>query len=161
VLEYWTLMDRMDLVDRRQGVFSGSDTPVRRFAVSPSRRFVDSAFRPFAVSLFLCLIAGCTTRKAAAPPAPAYPAVPATSVRVLDRLPGPSYDAIGTISVQVNADIDRDRIIADIQKRAGNAGANTIVITSEKVFTHRVETTRQRIRLRRIVAQELRSANNR
>jgi hypothetical protein len=138
-------MDLVDLVDRRRGLCR-----------PPARRFAGSPYRPL-LALFLCLIAGCSTRKTAAPPPPAYPAVPVAEVRVLDKLPSPPYDVVGTITIQVDADIDRNQTIAEIRKRAGNAGANTVVLLSEKVFPHRIETTHQRIRLRRIIAQTLRA----
>jgi hypothetical protein len=131
-------------------------SPFRRFSASPRRRLAVSPIRPLVLWFCLLLVAGCTTRRTAAPPAPTYAAVPAASVRLLDSPPSPPFDAVGTITVQANAEISRDRIIADIQKRAGNAGANAIVIQSEKLFTRRIETTRQRLRLRRIVAQEFR-----
>jgi hypothetical protein len=107
------------------------------------------------------LFAGCTTRKAAEPPPPSYPAVPASSVQVLDRRPNSPYEAIGTITVQTGAEISRDRTISEIRQKAGNGGANIIVVLSEKVFTWRNPTTRQRLRTRRIVVQAIRSFSSR
>jgi hypothetical protein len=111
----------------------------------------------FSLTLLAILIAGCTTRKTAGPAPPSYPAVPANSVQVLDRLPSPPYEAIGTITVQTRAEIDRDRTISEIRQRAGNSGANAVVILSEKVFTWRNLITHQRLHTRRIVAQAVRS----
>jgi hypothetical protein len=111
----------------------------------------------FSLTLLAILIAGCTTRKTAGPAPPSYPAVPANSVQVLDRLPSPPYEAIGTITVQTGAEIGRDRTISEIRQRAGNSGANAVVILSEKVFTWRNLITHQRLHTRRIVAQAVRS----
>jgi hypothetical protein len=147
-------MDPVDSMDLRQGRIS--ITSIIRYADRPLLRRAQVLFPVSVIALVLFLISGCTTRRTAAPPAPTYAAVPAASVRLLDSPPSPPFDAVGTITVQANAEINRDRIIADIQKRAGNAGANAIVIQSEKLFTRRIETTHQRLRLRRIVAQEFR-----
>jgi hypothetical protein len=120
---------------------------------------MDSTWLRFGLSAsFLAILAttGCTTRKSVSPPAPSYPAVPLTSVRVLDQLPSPPYEALGTITVQTDADANREKAIADIRQRAGNDGANAIVILSEKVFSWRNEAIRQRLRSRRIVARALR-----
>jgi hypothetical protein len=111
--------------------------------------------------LSVCLLAvlttaGCTTRKPAEPPPPSYPAVPATSVRILERLPSPPYDVIGTITVQTDAGIGRDRTISEIRQRAGNSGANVVAVLSEKVFTWRNAAIHQRLHTRRIVAQAIR-----
>jgi hypothetical protein len=103
------------------------------------------------------LVAGCTTRKVAGPPPPSYPAVPASSVQVLDHRPNLPYEAIGTITVQTGAEISRDQTISEIRQRAGNSGANIVVVLSEKVFTWRNGATRQRLRTRRIVVQAIRS----
>jgi hypothetical protein len=148
--------------DGVRGLTSGGALLSRLLVPSPPRPrrpFAPAAagpFRSLLFPLFLCLTAGCSTRQTAAPPAPAYPAVPIAEVRVLDKLPSPPYDIVRTITVQVDAGINRDQTIADIRKRGGNAGANTVVLMSEKVFPHRIETTRQRIRLRRIIARTLR-----
>jgi hypothetical protein len=103
------------------------------------------------------LIAGCTTRKTAGPLPPSHPAVPANSVRVLDHRPNSLYEVIGTITVQTDAEISRDRTISEIRQRAGNSGANLVVVLSEKVFTWRNVATRQRLHTRRIVVQAIRS----
>jgi hypothetical protein len=102
------------------------------------------------------LVAGCTTRKVAAPPPPSYPAVSANSVRILKRLPSPPYDVVGTFTVQTDADFDPEKIIAEIRQKAGNSGANAIVLLSEKVFTWNNETIHQRLPTRRVVARALR-----
>jgi hypothetical protein len=120
---------------------------------------MDNTWLRFGLSASLLasmLIVGCTTRKAASPPAPSYPAVSANSVRVLERLPNPPYDVVGTITVQTNADVDREKTIAEIRQRAGNSGANAIVLLSDKVFTWRNETIHQRLRTRRVVVRALR-----
>jgi uncharacterized protein YceK len=103
----------------------------------------------------IILLSGCTTRKTAAPPAPSYPAVPASSVRVLDRLPAKPYDVVNTITVQTSAETDREKIIAEMRQKAGNSGANVMVIVSDKVFTWHNETIHQRLHTRRIVAVNL------
>ena len=101
------------------------------------------------------LIAGCgTSRKPAALP-PSYPAVPTSSVRILDRLPSPPYQIVGTITEQTDAEVNRDKTITEIRQRAGNSGANAIVIISEKLFTWRNDTIHQRLRTRRIVVRAL------
>jgi len=99
---------------------------------------------------------GCTTRKSAAPAPPSYPTVPANSVRILERLPSPPYDVIGTITVQADADINRDKTISEIRQRAGNRGANVIVVLSEKVFSWRNPAIHQRLHTRRIIARAIR-----
>jgi hypothetical protein len=109
-----------------------------------------------ASSLAVLASAGCTTRKPAGPPPPSYPAVPANSVRVLERLPNPPYEVVGTITVQTSADVNRDKTIAEFRQRAGSDGANAIVVISEKVFTWRNETIHQRLRTRRIVVRAFR-----
>ncbi|HZC34817.1 MAG TPA: hypothetical protein VE242_04350 [Chthoniobacterales bacterium] len=106
--------------------------------------------------LFGVLIAGCTTRRPAAPPPPSYPAVPANSVRIMERLPSPPYEVVSTITEQTNAEANRDQTISEIRQRAGNGGANAIVIISEKVFTWRNDAIRQRLHTRRIVVRALR-----
>ena len=106
--------------------------------------------------LAILAIGGCTTRKSASPPPPSYPTVPANSVRILERLPRPPYDLIGTITVQTNADINRDKTISEIRQRAGNRGANVIVVVSEKVFSWRNSAIHQRLHTRRIVARAIR-----
>ena len=100
--------------------------------------------------------AGCTTRKSAAPAPPSYPTVPANSVRILERLPSPPYDLIGTITVQTDADINRDKTISEIRQRAGNRGANVIVVLSERVFSWRNPAIHQRLHTRRIIARAIR-----
>jgi hypothetical protein len=100
--------------------------------------------------------ASCTTRKSAAPSPPSYPAVPANSVQILERLPNPPYDVIGTITVQTNTETTRDQTISDIRQRAGNSGANVIVVLSDKAFTWRNAAIRQRLHARRIVARTIR-----
>jgi hypothetical protein len=107
--------------------------------------------------LLAIMVAGCTTRKAAGPPPPSYPAVPGHSVQVLDHRPSSPYEAIGTITVQTGAEISRDQTISEIRQRAGNSGANVVVVLSEKVFTWRNAITRQRLHTRRIVVQAIRS----
>ena len=111
----------------------------------------------FSLSLLAILAAGCTTRKPAVPAPPSYSAVPANSVRILERLPSPPFEVIGTITVQTSAETSRDRTIFEIRQRAGNSGANVVVILSEKVFTWRNGTIRQRLHTRRIVARAIRS----
>jgi hypothetical protein len=106
--------------------------------------------------LAILAIAGCTTRKSAAPVPPAYPTVPANSVRILERLPSPPYEVVGTIAVQTDANINRDKTISEIRQRAGNSGANVIVVLSEKIFTRRNPTVQQRLHLRRIVVRAIR-----
>jgi len=103
----------------------------------------------------IILLSGCTTRKTAAPPAPSHPAVPANSVHVLDRLPAQPYDVVSTITVQTRAETNRDKIIAEMRQKAGNSGADVMVIVSDKVFTWRNETIHQRLPTRRIVAVNL------
>lgn len=101
-------------------------------------------------------VASCTTRKPAAPPLPAYPVVPANSVQILERLPSPPYAVIGTITVQADAETTREQAISDIRQRAGNSGANVIVVLSDKAFTWRNGAIRQRLHTRRIVARAIR-----
>jgi hypothetical protein len=100
--------------------------------------------------------ASCTTRKSAAPPPPSYPAVPANSVQILERLPNPPYDVIGTITVQTDTETTREQAISDIRQRAGNSGANVIVVLSDKAFTWRNVAIRRRLHTRRIVARAIR-----
>ncbi|HZC34590.1 MAG TPA: hypothetical protein VE242_03195, partial [Chthoniobacterales bacterium] len=91
---------------------------------------MDSGWRQLgliACLLFGVLIAGCTTRKPATPPPPSYPAVPANSVRIMERLPSPPYEVVSTITEQTNAEANRDQTISEIRQRAGNGGANAIV----------------------------------
>jgi hypothetical protein len=106
--------------------------------------------------LAILAIGGCTTRKSASPAPPSYPSVPANSVRILERLPSPPYESIGTITVQIDADINRDKTISEIRQRAGNSGANVIVFVSEKVFSWRNPAIHQRLHTRRIVARAIR-----
>jgi hypothetical protein len=120
---------------------------------------MESAWLRFGLSaslLAILAIAGCTTRKPAAPPPPSYPAVPANSVRILERVPSPPYEVVGTITIQTSADTNRDKTIFEIRRRAGNSGANVIVVLSEKVFTWRNETIHQLLPTRRIVVRALR-----
>jgi hypothetical protein len=100
--------------------------------------------------------ASCTTRKPAAPPLPAYPVVPANSVQILEHLPSPPYAVIGTITVQADAGTTREQAISDIRQRAGNSGANVIVVLSDQAFTWRNGAIRQRLHTRRIVARAIR-----
>jgi len=106
--------------------------------------------------LAILAIGGCTTRKSANPPPPSYPSVPANSVRILERLPSPPYESIGTITVQTDADMNRGKTISEIRQRAGNSGANVIVVVSEKVFSWRNSAIHQRLQTRRIVARAIR-----
>ena len=106
--------------------------------------------------LAILATASCTTRKSAAPSPPSYPAVPANSVQILDHLPSPPYDVIGTITVQTNTETTRDQTISDIRQRAGNSGANVLVVLSDKAFTWRNAAIRQRLHARRIVARAIR-----
>ncbi len=120
---------------------------------------MNSTWIRFGLSASLLAIlatASCTTRKSAAPPPPSYPAVPANSVQILERLPNPPYDVIGTITVQTNTETTRDQAISDIRQRAGNSGANVIVVLSDKAFTWRNAAIRQRLHARRIVARAIR-----
>ncbi len=100
--------------------------------------------------------ASCTTRKSAAPPPPSYPAVPANSVQILERLPSPPYDVIGTITVQTDTETTREQALSDVRQRAGNSGANVVVVLSDKAFTWRNAAIRQRLHTRRIVARAIR-----
>ena len=100
--------------------------------------------------------ASCTTRKSAAPPPPSYPAVPANSVQILERQPSQPYDVIGTITVQTDTETTREQAITDIRQRAGNSGANVIVVLSDKAFTWRNAAIRQHLHTRRIVARAIR-----
>jgi hypothetical protein len=106
--------------------------------------------------LAILAIGGCTTRKSAGPAPPSYPSVPANSVRIFERLPSPPYESIGTITIQADADINRDKTISEIRQRAGNSGANVIVVVSEKVFSWRNSAIHQRLHTRRIVARAIR-----
>ena len=106
--------------------------------------------------LAILAAASCTTRKSAAPLPPSYPAVPANSVQILERLPSPPYDVIGTITVQTDAETTREQALSDIRRRAGNSGANVIVVLSDKAFTWRNAAIRQRLHTRRIVARAIR-----
>jgi hypothetical protein len=106
--------------------------------------------------LAIVAIGGCTTRKSASPAPPSYPSVPANSVRISERLPSPPYESIGTITVQTDADINRDKTISEIRQRAGSGGANVIVFVSEKVFSWRNPAIHQRLHTRRIVARAIR-----
>src|SRR4030088_491402 len=106
--------------------------------------------------LAILAIIGCTTRKSAVPAPPSYPTVLASSVRILERLPSPPYELIGTITVQTDADINRDKTIPEIRQRAGNSGANAIVVLSEKLFSWRNSAIHQRLHTRRIVARAIR-----
>jgi uncharacterized protein YbjQ (UPF0145 family) len=51
--------------------------------------------------------------------------------------------------------VNRDKTITEIRQRAGNSGANAIVIISEKLFSWRNDTIHQRLRTRRIVVRAL------
>ena len=106
--------------------------------------------------LAILAAASCTTRKSAAPPPPSYPAVPANSVQILERLPSPPYDVIGTITVQTDAETTREQAISDIRQRAGISGANVIVVLSDRAFSWRNGAIRQRLHTRRIVARAIR-----
>jgi hypothetical protein len=106
--------------------------------------------------LAILAIVGCTTRKSPSPPPPSYPSVPANSVRILERLPSPPYESINTIVIQNDASINRDKTISEIRQRAGNSGANVIVVVSEKVFSWRNSAIYQRLHTRRIVARAIR-----
>jgi hypothetical protein len=107
--------------------------------------------------LVLLTTAGCTTRKPTAGQLPpSYPAVPTNSVRILAQLPSPPYDVIDTITVQTDAAIGRDKMISEIRQRAGNSGANVIIVLSEKVFIWRNAAIHQRLHTRRIVARAIR-----
>jgi hypothetical protein len=106
--------------------------------------------------LAILAAASCTTRKTAAPLPPSYPAVPANSVQILERLPSPPYDVIGTITVQTDAETTREQALSDIRQRAGNSGANVIVVLSDKAFTWRNGAIHQRLHTRRIVARAIR-----
>jgi hypothetical protein len=106
--------------------------------------------------LAILAAASCTTRKSAAPLPPSYPAVPANSVQILERLPSPPYEVIGTITVQTDTETTREQAISDIRQRAGNSGANVIVVLSDKAFIWRNAAIRQRLHTRRIVARAIR-----
>jgi len=102
-----------------------------------SRRslLVASMKRSSGVILSITLLAGCAAQREQ--PAPAFPPVPESTVRVLQQVPQIPSKQVGTVTIQQDSSLPIERSYSVVRKIAAEMGADAIFFKSQTKYNFR------------------------